>query len=410
MVRDAHGRKMSKSLGNVIDPMDVITGISLEDLHKQLYDSNLDPKEIDKAKAGQKQDFPDGIPECGTDALRFALCAMCYGRDINLDILRVQGYRFFCNKIWNATRFALNYFTNQFKVPETTALVGNESVVDLWMLSRLSTAVIEANRGFKNYDFVLTTTAIYNVWLYELCDVYLEYLKPIFASNDESTKETARITLFRTLEIGLRLLSPFMPFITEELYQRLPRPQSSIEKVPSICVAAYPDVEESSWKNETIETEFNFIQKVAKAIRSARSDYNLPNKTKTEAYIKCSDTNTTEIVKKFTEALQTLAYCSKIAVNDVAPSGCTIITVSDKCEVHLLLKGLIEPAKEMSKIEKKLAFLQSTKTKLKQAMDATDYTTKVPLEVQEANLEKFNQTNTEISRLESAMEALKLME
>lgn len=93
IVRDAHGRKMSKSLGNVIDPMDVITGISLEDLHKQLIDSNLDPKEIDKAKAGQKQDYPDGIPECGTDALRFALCAMCSGRDINLDILRIQGYR-----------------------------------------------------------------------------------------------------------------------------------------------------------------------------------------------------------------------------------------------------------------------------------------------------------------------------
>lgn len=93
IVRDAHGRKMSKSLGNVIDPMDVITGISLEDLHNQLIDSNLDPKEIDKAKAGQKQDYPDGIPECGTDALRFALCAMCSGRDINLDILRIQGYR-----------------------------------------------------------------------------------------------------------------------------------------------------------------------------------------------------------------------------------------------------------------------------------------------------------------------------
>lgn len=140
MVRDAHGRKMSKSLGNVIDPMDVITGICLEDLHKQLINSNLDPKEIEKAKQGQKQDYPNGIPECGTDALRFdlienhiwnnvtlnkknyllktfhfrfALCAMAQGRDLNLDILRVQGYRFFCNKLWNATKFALTYFSNE---------------------------------------------------------------------------------------------------------------------------------------------------------------------------------------------------------------------------------------------------------------------------------------------------------
>lgn len=111
MVRDAHGRKMSKSLGNVIDPMDVINGITLEGLYQQLYDSNLDPKEIDKAKAGQKQDFPNGIPECGTDAMRFALCSyLTQARDINLDILRVQGYRFFCNKLWNATKFALLYF------------------------------------------------------------------------------------------------------------------------------------------------------------------------------------------------------------------------------------------------------------------------------------------------------------
>lgn len=111
MVRDAHGRKMSKSLGNVIDPMDVINGISLEGLHQQLLDSNLDPKEIDRAKAGQKQDFPNGIPECGTDAMRFALCSyLTQARDINLDILRVQGYRFFCNKLWNATKFALMYF------------------------------------------------------------------------------------------------------------------------------------------------------------------------------------------------------------------------------------------------------------------------------------------------------------
>lgn len=124
MVRDAHGRKMSKSLGNVIDPMDVITGISLEGLHAQLYDSNLDPKEIEKAKLGQKQDYPNGIPECGVDAMRFALCAyLTAARDINLDILRVQGYRFFCNKLWNATKFALRYFDENEKIEVLAQLV-----------------------------------------------------------------------------------------------------------------------------------------------------------------------------------------------------------------------------------------------------------------------------------------------
>lgn len=124
IIRDAHGRKMSKSLGNVIDPMDVICGISLEDLNQSLYNSNLDPKEINKAIAGQKQDFPNGIPECGSDAMRFALCSYnLQSRDINLDILRVQGYRFFCNKIWNATKFALMYFDGDTKYNSTVQLV-----------------------------------------------------------------------------------------------------------------------------------------------------------------------------------------------------------------------------------------------------------------------------------------------
>lgn len=124
IIRDAHGRKMSKSLGNVIDPMDVITGITLEDLHKSLESSNLDPKEIAKACEGQKQDFPNGIPECGTDATRFALCSYnLHSRDINLDISRIQGYRFFCNKLWNATKFALLYFTGDSKYSTILQLV-----------------------------------------------------------------------------------------------------------------------------------------------------------------------------------------------------------------------------------------------------------------------------------------------
>lgn len=124
IIRDAHGRKMSKSLGNVIDPMDVICGISLEDLNQSLHNSNLDPKEIEKAIAGQKQDFPNGIPECGTDAMRFALCSYnLQSRDINLDIMRVQGYRFFCNKIWNATKFAIMYFDGETKYNSIVGLV-----------------------------------------------------------------------------------------------------------------------------------------------------------------------------------------------------------------------------------------------------------------------------------------------
>ncbi|KAK5642775.1 hypothetical protein RI129_008942 [Pyrocoelia pectoralis] len=409
IVRDAHGRKMSKSLGNVIDPMDVIHGISLEDLHEQLLDSNLDPKEVEKAKLGQKQDYPDGIPECGTDALRFALCAMCQGRDINLDILRVQGYRFFCNKIWNATKFALNYLNSGFQIPNGNKYVGGESLIDKWMLSRIASTVDDSNRGFENYEFTLTTTAIYNLWLYDLCDVYLEHLKSVFASSDKEAIKAAQVTLFRALNIGLRLLSPFMPFITEELYQRLPKSKDDLINTPSICVSSYPEMKDCDWRNEHLETEMEFIQRVAKAIRSTRSDYNLPNKTKTEAYIQCSDKEYTDMVESFIPVLQTLAYCSKVEINSKIPSGCTIITVSDKCEVHLLLKGLIEPNKEIAKLQKKLGTLEGTKLKLNQSMTIPDYSTKVPFEIQQSNNEKLSQINVEVERLRNAINSLELM-
>lgn len=157
IIRDAHGRKMSKSLGNVIDPMDVITGITLEDLHKQLYDSNLDPKEIEKAIAGQKSDYPNGIPECGTDALRFALCSYnLQSRDINLDISRVQGYRFFGNKLWNAVRFALMYFDGATRYSSSAKLVSTEGRLPMYEYTNSSFLVhLDKNREqHGSMDFV----------------------------------------------------------------------------------------------------------------------------------------------------------------------------------------------------------------------------------------------------------------
>ncbi|KAJ1525183.1 hypothetical protein ONE63_010015 [Megalurothrips usitatus] len=519
MVRDAHGRKMSKSLGNVIDPIDVICGIELEKLHLQLIDSNLDEKEIERAKLGQKQDFPNGIPECGTDALRFALCSyMQQGRDINLDILRVQGYRFFCNKLWNATKFALTYLGDGF-VPrshtemlsvseqnklnsdsspgsfkdilnvssvndylsmhsyiggytpsEDDAIVlrilgdksfdkdlvhlqrwlrhihsfsekerkswkgqsflflggagacgaisrkssevgccstscGNESPMDLWMLSRVTAAVESCNKAFETYEFPTATSACYHLWLYDLCDVYLEYLKPVFQSGDEKKKLAAQYTLHFTLHTGLRLLSPFMPFITEELFQRLPR---CADEVPSICVAPYPEVEKYPWRKIEIESEVEFMQKIIHLIRSARSDYSLLNKQKTEAFLKCSDSNLEKSLGQYCDVIATLSNCSSVLMTE-PPAGCAIFTASDKCEVHLLLKGLIDPVKETEKLQKKQDSLSQQVTKLEQAMSAADYETKVPSEVRQANSEKLSQSKGEIERLTAAMQQLSTM-
>ncbi|XP_052526786.1 valine--tRNA ligase, partial [Tympanuchus pallidicinctus] len=241
IVRDAHGRKMSKSLGNVIDPLDVIEGISLQGLHQQLLNSNLDPAELERAREGQKRDFPNGIPECGTDALRFALCAYtAQGRDINLDVGRVLGYRHFCNKVWNGARFTLRALGPQYRPPPAMELRGRPGVAERWIRSRLSRAVAACGAALGRFDFPAATSAVHGFWLYDLCDVYLECVKPILARVSKGRAAAVRDALHCCMEGGLRLLAPFMPFVSEELWQRLPHAPPA---PPSLCVCPYPQPE-----------------------------------------------------------------------------------------------------------------------------------------------------------------------
>eukprot|EP00118_Oscarella_pearsei_P025855 m.308914 g.308914 ORF g.308914 m.308914 type:complete len:1085 (+) comp45062_c0_seq1:2-3256(+) len=408
MVRDAHGRKMSKTLGNVIDPIDVIEGISLQSLHSLLEKGNLDPKEVERAKAGQKQDFPDGIPECGTDALRFALCAYtAQGRAINLDVNRVVGYRHFCNKIWNAVKFSMSAFGSDFKPKSTEKLSGRESPVDLWILSRLSGAVNAIETGFLEYDFPAVTTSLYNFWLYELCDVYLECLKPVLKDSDKEALTTSLDVLYTCLDTALRLFHPFMPFVTEELYQRLPRRLP--DSCPSLCVTSYPD--NATGQNPQLEEEFSFIQDVIKATRSARQDY-LPPRARPQVYYVCASSSVADILRKFESAVTTLAYAEKIhfLVNEKAPQGCTVATVGDKCEVHLLIKGLVDIAKEIQKLESKRERVTTKLQKLKELTQVPDYAAKVPENVQQSNEEKLQLNESELKNLVKAIEQFELMQ
>uniref|UniRef100_A0A670HVP5 Valine--tRNA ligase n=1 Tax=Podarcis muralis TaxID=64176 RepID=A0A670HVP5_PODMU len=389
VVRDAHGRKMSKSLGNVIDPLDVITGITLEGLHAQLLESNLDPSETERAKQGQKSDYPNGIPECGTDALRFALCAYTsQGRDINLDVNRILGYRHFCNKLWNATKFAIRGLGDGFKPQPRPEPSGSESLIDRWILSRLSHAVELCDAGFQAYDFPGITTAVYNFWLYELCDVYLECLKPVFASPDEAAIQTARNVLYTCLDAGLRLLSPFMPFVTEELFQRLPRRSPS--DPPSICVTPYPSTEQYCWRDEGLDHTVDFALSIIRAVRSLRADYNL-TKTKADCFLQCLDPGTARSVSCCSSYIRTLSSSNQVLVlepGQAPPPGCAVAIASDKCTVHLLLKGLIDAEKEISKLASKKAELQKQILRLQERMGSPDYAAKVPAKVQEADAAK----------------------
>lgn len=405
MVRDAHGRKMSKSLGNVIDPMDVIDGITLEDLHQTLLKSNLDPREVKKAMAGQKADYPNGIPECGSDALRFALCAYtCQGRDINLDVNRILGYRHFCNKLWNAVKFSLRSLGENFIPPSQYKLQGNENVMDRWILSKLAKAVALCNGGFKSYEFPTVTTAIFNFWLYELCDVYLECLKPLFAGNDAAAIETSRNVLYTCLEVALRLTSPLMPFISEELWQRLPQSEDRGNFCQSVTVAEWPEPDKFPWIDEELEAEMELASSVIKVTRSLRAEYNL-TKVKADMYVHCTEESTAATARKFVEALKTLSYSSAVTVltqDQKAPSGCAVAIVNDKCDVNLMLKGIIDLEKEIAKLKKKQIENEKRIVDLEKKMSKDEYKVKVPSSVQEADFEKVQQFRRELEKMKLA--------
>jgi valyl-tRNA synthetase len=289
--------------------------------------------------------------------------------------------------------------------PQPAAL----SKMDKWILSRLAAAVTACNEGFEQYNFPQATTALYNFWLYELCDVYLECLKPVFQGTDSRAILTARNVLYTCLDVALRLISPMMPFISEELFQRLPR--KSDEEPPSIMVTRYPDVKEfAAHRSEAVEAQVEFVRKIVSVVRSTRSDYNLPNKVKTDLYLQMFDGKMSAELGEYGDVIGTLAYASKVELTPSPPkSGCAIVTVSDKCSAHLVLKGLIDPGKEVEKLTKKRSLLESQVDKLTKAAQAEGYTTKVPEDVRLANSEKVVQSTAEIARLGEAMQALKAM-
>uniref|UniRef100_A0A7S0RBC6 valine--tRNA ligase n=1 Tax=Pyramimonas obovata TaxID=1411642 RepID=A0A7S0RBC6_9CHLO len=415
MVRDAHGRKMSKSLGNVIDPLQVIEGITLEGLHAELKKGNLDPKEVEKAAKGQKEDFPNGIPECGTDALRFALVAYTtQARDINLDIQRVHGYRTWCNKLYNAIRFAMMNLPKDF-LP--SAQLGAEEVAALpmcgqWIVSRLNKAVAATNEAMDKYDFATSTTAVYAYWQYDLCDVFIELMKPLVTSADAAVVYGVRNALWWALDAGLRLLHPFMPFITEELWQRLPRRAEDLAAVPSIMLAAYP-VASAAWAGEQQEQEMELLVSIVKCLRQQRAKYGLTPKQKTAVYVTCATPAATAAVARGALYVATLSSSESVeAVADAAavPAGCAVSIVSEECSAYIMLKGIMDPAAELAKLDKRFGDTTKQHQDLHKRMDMATYQTNVPENVQQADKDKATKLQSELATIEEAIAAFKKLQ
>jgi len=405
MIRDAHGRKMSKSLGNVIDPIDVIQGVDLESLHQKLHEGNLDDKEIIKAKAGQKKDFPKGIPECGSDALRFALCAYSSGgRDINLEILRVEGYRKFCNKIFNATKFAMLKLDQNFIPSVALKPSGNESLVERWILDRLNVAADEINKQLTERNFLMATNAAYNFWLYELCDVYIEAMKPMTdESASASAKKSAQQTLYTCLDYGLRLLHPFMPFVTEELWQRLPRVPN--DTTPSIMLSRYPVFDKDFVFEEAVK-EFDLAFSAVKTGRSLAVSYGLQNEI--QLFIQVRSDQEAKIFESQASTVVTLIKgCKSVKiVRDIKgiPAGCGSEILTPTVVVHVLVRGLVDFDVEIAKCEKKLNLARLNLEKIRKVESQPDYEETVPENVRLINGDKRKTFEAEVATLEQSKE------
>ncbi|KAL8154417.1 hypothetical protein V2J09_012177 [Rumex salicifolius] len=413
MIRDAHGRKMSKSLGNVIDPLEVINGVSLEGLHKRLEEGNLDRNELAIAKEGQKKDFPNGIAECGADALRFALVSYTAQSDkINLDIQRVVGYRQWCNKLWNATRFAMSKLGDGYTPPVVLKEIPQEMPFSCkWILSVLNKAINKTVASLENSEFSDAANAVYSWWQYQLCDVFIEVIKPYFSSNDQSyssERKFAQDVLWICLDTGLRLLHPFMPFITEELWQRLPQSKDCTRK-ESIMISEYPSRIES-WENGNAETKMNIIESTVRSLRSLKSTMP-PNEQRERrpAYALCRSDEIVDIISSHELEILTLASVATIKVigesRDAGP-GCAVDIVNEHLSVYLKVRGAISAEAEREKMRKKTHDINEQLKRLQDKMSASGYREKVPAHIHKENEEKILSLKMELLSVEEASQHL----
>ncbi|KAG5378976.1 hypothetical protein IGI04_026818 [Brassica rapa subsp. trilocularis] len=368
MVRDAHGRKMSKSLGNGIDPLEVINGESLAGLQTRLKKGNLDPKELVVAKKGQVKDFPNGIPECGADALRFALVSYtAQSYNINMDVQRVVCYRQWCNKLWNAVRFAMMKLGDDYTPPVKTMCPETMPFSCRWILSVLNKAVIKTVDSLNGFELADAANTVYSWWQYQFCDVFIEAIKPCF-SGENSDRTHAQDTLWVCLETGLRMLHPFMPFVTEELWQRLPSPKGC-EREASIMICEYPSPIEE-WTNEKVEAEMEMVMATVKTIRTLRAAESMERQRN-------ENLSSFEVVLKGED------------ISSQAGSA-VVETVNENLKVYLKVDGAaIDPEAEREKMRKKIEEIQNQKEKLEKSMGVSWYEEKVPAHIKEENARKL---------------------
>ncbi len=399
LVRDAEGQKMSKSKGNVLDPIDLIDGITLPDLIAKRTSGLMQPQMAKKIEQATRRQFPEGIPAFGTDALRYTFCSLAStGRDIKFDLGRIEGYRNFCNKLWNAARFVLMNTEG-----EDTGL-GAEPIelglAERWIISRLQRAEAGVRGHLDGYRFDLAAQVAYDFLWGEYCDWYLELAKVTLqnAEADPAQLRGTRRTLVRVLETAPRLLHPFMPFITEEIWQRVAplagRQGDTLMRQP------YPEPD-SARLDETAEADMAWVMAFILGVRRIRGEMDIaPNRALPVLLQDASDADR----RRLAAYLPYLNRLARLADLEFLPTGAptpeAALALVDGMGVLVPLAGLIDTVAEQQRLDKEIARLSQERDKLKERLDNPAFIARAPAEVVDKEQVRLDSLTADLARLE----------
>ncbi len=402
LVRDAHGDKMSKSKGNVLDPIDLIDGIELKPLVEKRTRGMMQPRLAEKIAKQTRREFPDGIPAFGTDALRFTFAALATtGRDIKFDLGRIEGYRNFCNKLWNASRYVLMNTEG-----EDCGGSGGElelSAADRWITARLHTTTASVREAIDGYRFDLAAQAIYEFTWSQFCDWYLELAKPVLTGEQasEAAKRGTRQTLVHTLETLLRLAHPFMPFITEEIWQKVKPLAGASDGVggETIMLAPYPVADPAGADPDAV-AEIEWVQHFILGVRRIKGEMNIPpGKTLPVLVANASDRDRRwiEMARPYLDFLAKTESVTILDDESEAPES-AIALVGDM-KILIPMAGLIDKDAELKRLDKGITRLRGDIERIEKKLDNPSFVDKAPAAVVQKERDRLTEQGAALAQL-----------